>query len=100
MPQMDGVSATAGIKLKSPQTRIMILTSFGEDDKVIPAIQAGAQGYLLKTIQPEELIQALRETYQGKIKLHPDIVQKLLSFVAGNSSKEERSSPAQTDKKT
>jgi CheY-like chemotaxis protein len=82
MPQMDGVTATAGIKAAYPQARVIILTSFGEDDKVIPAIQAGAQGYLLKTIQPEELIQALREIYQGKTKLHPDIVQKLMSYVA------------------
>lgn len=97
MPHMDGVNATAGIKSVYPQARILILTSFGEDDKVIPAIQAGAQGYLLKTIQPEELIRSLREVYQGKIQLHPDILHKLMAFVAGNPQKAENPAPQQAD---
>jgi DNA-binding NarL/FixJ family response regulator len=61
----------------------MILTSFGEDDKVIPAIRAGAQGYLLKDIRPDALVQAVREAYQGKTQLHPDIAQKLMALIAG-----------------
>lgn len=82
MPEMDGVTATAQIKARQPQTRILILTSFGEDDKVIPAIQAGAQGYLLKNMAPEELLQAVREAHQGKIQLHPEIAAKLFLRVA------------------
>ena len=58
------------------------MTSFGEDDKVFPAIRAGAQGYLLKDIQPGELLQALRETYQGKAQLHPQIARRLMTVVA------------------
>jgi DNA-binding NarL/FixJ family response regulator len=85
MPQIDGVEATARIKAIYPEARVVILTSFGEDDKVIPAIQAGAQGYLLKDIRPDELVLAIRETYQGKSQLHPDIAKKLMSIVAGNS---------------
>jgi serine/threonine protein kinase len=83
MPQMDGVEATARIKTICPQARVIILTSFGEDDKVFPAIQAGAQGYLLKDIRPDDLIRAVRDAYQGKPQLHPDIVQKLMSLAAG-----------------
>jgi DNA-binding NarL/FixJ family response regulator len=85
MPQIDGVEAAAKIKAVCPEARVIILTSFGEDDKVIPAIQAGAQGYLLKDIRPDELVQAVREAYQGKTQLHPEIAKKLMSIVAGNS---------------
>ena len=83
MPEMDGVQATAKIIERSPSSRVLILTSFGEDDKVFPAIRAGAQGYLLKDIHPDALVQALRDAQQGKVQLHPDIARKLMSAVAG-----------------
>lgn len=89
MPEMDGVKATAEIRKRSPETRVIILTSFGEDDKVFPAIRAGAQGYLLKTIRPEELVQSIRETWQGKAQMHPDVVQKLISALTEGPSKAE-----------
>jgi serine/threonine protein kinase len=66
MPHMDGVEATARIKEICPDTRVIILTSFGEDDKVFPALRAGAQGYLLKDIQPNDLVKAVREAYQER----------------------------------
>jgi DNA-binding NarL/FixJ family response regulator len=84
MPLMDGVEATARIKAVCPTARVLILTSFGEDDKVFPAIRAGAQGYLLKDIQPNDLVQAIREAVKGKTQLHPDIAQKLMAHAAGN----------------
>jgi NarL family two-component system response regulator LiaR len=83
MPQMDGIQATSRILECSPRSRVIILTSFGEDDKVLPAIRAGAHGYLLKDIPPAELVQAVREAYLGKVQLHPDIARKLMSAVAG-----------------
>lgn len=89
MPQMDGVEATRKILEHSPHSRVLILTSFGEDDKVFPAIRAGAQGYLLKDIQPRELVQAVRETYQGKAQLHPDITRRLMQAVSGDVPVEE-----------
>jgi DNA-binding NarL/FixJ family response regulator len=82
MPGMDGIAATPKIIEASPNTRVIILTSFGEDDKVLPAIRAGAQGYLLKDIPPNELAQAVRDAYLGKVQLHPDIARKLMSVVA------------------
>ncbi|MEW5959765.1 MAG: protein kinase, partial [Chloroflexota bacterium] len=82
MPQLDGVAATPQILERCPRSRVLILTSFGEDDKVFPAIRAGAQGYLLKDIHPANLVQAIRDAHQGKTQLHPDIAQKLLSTVA------------------
>ena len=83
MPQMDGVEATKRIMTQNPKARVLILTSFGEDDKIFPAIRAGAQGYLLKDIQPRELAQAIRETYQGRAQLHPDIARRLMTAVSG-----------------
>lgn len=81
MPQMDGVEAAAQLKRTCPSARVMILTSFGEDDKVLPALQAGAQGYLLKDIRPDQLIQAIRNVYQGETQLHPDIAAKLVHLI-------------------
>jgi DNA-binding NarL/FixJ family response regulator len=82
MPEMDGLQATPKIIESSPRTRVIILTSFGEEDKVVPAIRAGAQGYLLKDIPPNELVQAVREAYLGKVQLHPEVAKKLMSAVA------------------
>jgi len=86
MPVMDGVEATRNILARSPGPRVLILTSFGEDNQVFPAIRAGAQGYLLKDIQPNELVQAIRDASQGKVQLHPDIAKKLMSAVASTSA--------------
>lgn len=82
MPQMDGIQATSKILECSPHSRVIILTSFGEEDKVLPAIRAGAQGYLLKDIPPNELVQAVREVYLGKVQLHPEVAKKLMQAVA------------------
>ena len=82
MPEMDGIQATSEIAECSPNSRVIILTSFGEEERVLPAIRAGAQGYLLKDIPPAELVQAVREAYLGKVQLHPDVAKKLMSIVA------------------
>lgn len=82
MPQMDGVQATSKILECSPHSRVIILTSFGEEEKVLPAIRAGAQGYLLKDIPPNELTAAVREVYLGKVQLHPEVAKKLMMAVA------------------
>jgi NarL family two-component system response regulator LiaR len=91
MPIMDGIQATREIMERSPGSRVLILTSFGDDDKVFPAIRAGAQGYLLKDIPPQELAQAVRDAHQGKAQLHPDIARKLMADVA---AREEKAPPA------
>lgn len=83
MPEMDGLQATPKIIEVSPKTRVIILTSFGEEDKVLPVIRAGAQGYLLKDIPPNELVQAVRDAHQGKVQLHPDVARKLMLLAAG-----------------
>ncbi len=82
MPGMDGIAATTEILKDSPDSRVIILTSFGEEDKVLPAIRAGAQGYLLKDITPDDLVQAVRAAYLGQVQLHPDVAKKLMLAVA------------------
>lgn len=78
MPRKDGLSAIADIIGENPRARILILTSFAEDDKVFPAIKAGALGYLLKDSSPQELIQAVRNVSRGEASLHPTIARKLI----------------------
>ena len=95
MPEMDGIQATSKVIDCSPNTRVIILTSFGEEDKILPAIRAGAQGYLLKDIPPSELVQAVREAYQGKVQLHPEIAKKLMSLAA--AKEQPRTNRATTD---
>ncbi len=87
MPKMDGIEATHKILESCPGSKVLILTSFGDDDKVFPAIRAGALGYLLKDIPPAELVKAVREAHGGKAQLHPDIARKLMAEVAGRGEK-------------
>jgi len=78
MPKMDGVEAIRQILARLPETRIIALTSFVADDKVFPAIKAGARGYLLKDSEPEELLATIRRVYAGEASLHPSIALKVL----------------------
>ena len=79
MPQKNGLEAIHEIKRENPEARILVLTSFAEDEKVFPAIKAGALGYLLKDSSPEELLEAIRNVYQGQSSLHPTIARKLIN---------------------
>ena len=78
LPGIDGVQATRQIKAASPSTRIIVLTSFVDDDKVFPAIKAGAISYLLKDVQPEELARAIRAAQRNEAVLHPEVAAKLM----------------------
>jgi NarL family two-component system response regulator LiaR len=78
MPRMDGIEATRRITEQAQAPQILVLTSFAADDKVFPAIKAGALGYLLKDSGPEELVQAIRQVFRGEPSLEPSIARKVL----------------------
>jgi NarL family two-component system response regulator LiaR len=85
MPEMGGIEAIRDIKANQPEARILVLTSFATDDKVFPAIKAGALGYLIKDTSPEELVRAIHQVYRGQATLHPTIAQKVLAEISGAS---------------
>jgi NarL family two-component system response regulator LiaR len=78
MPRQDGLAAITQMKQNNHDIRILVLTSFADDDKVFPAIKAGALGYLLKDSSPQQLLQAIYDVYQGQASLHPVIARKLI----------------------
>jgi NarL family two-component system response regulator LiaR len=82
MPKMDGIAAIQQILASQPDARILVLTSFAADDKVLPAIRAGALGYILKDTGPLELVNAIRQIYRGEPSLHPTIARKVLHELA------------------
>jgi NarL family two-component system response regulator LiaR len=79
MPVMSGLEAIRKIKAKDPAVRILVITSFSDDDKVFPAIKAGASGYLLKDSSPQQLLQAILDVFNGVSSLHPLIASKVLN---------------------
>jgi len=78
MPEMDGIEAIGLITERQPEAKILVLTSFITDDRVFPAIKAGAMGFLLKDSEPHQLIEAIRNVYKGEPMLHPNIARKVL----------------------
>lgn len=78
MPRTDGLAAIRQIRQENPQARIVVLSSFGEEDQVLAAIHAGALGYLLKESSPQELIEAVRCVNRGESSLHPAVARKLI----------------------
>ena len=81
MPLMNGIEAITNITAENANVRILALTSFAEDDKVLPAIKAGALGYLLKDASPEQLLQAIRDVYRGVSSLDPTVALKLIQEI-------------------
>jgi NarL family two-component system response regulator LiaR len=78
MPRKNGIEAIREIKAENSAARILVLTSYAEDEQVFAAIQGGALGYLLKDSSPSELIEAIRCVYRGEPSLHPAVARKLI----------------------
>ena len=78
MPTLDGIEATRRIRHASPATKVIVLTSFAENDKIFPAIRAGAAGYLLKDAQPQELADGLRRVQRGEGLLDPRVAARVM----------------------
>ena len=86
MPLLDGIAATRQVKSFAADVKVIALTSFTEDEKVFPAIQAGASSYLLKDVSPDNLVEAIRAACRGEARLHPDVTRKLMEQVASQTA--------------
>ena len=82
MPGMDGIRAADAICRENPEARILVMTSFAEEEKVFAAIKAGALGYVLKDSSPQALVQAIRDVHRGESSLHPSIARKLVNEIS------------------
>jgi two-component system, NarL family, response regulator LiaR len=82
MPRVDGIEAIRRMRARCPATRILVLTSFADDRTVLPAVRAGAAGYLLKDVQPPELVRAIRTVHAGDALLAPAVATMLVEQLA------------------
>lgn len=78
MPIMDGVEATKIIKEKYPHIKVIILTTFNEDEYIFEGLKNGADGYILKDIKSEEIVKAIKEAYKGNVLLQPEVAKKVV----------------------
>lgn len=87
MPEMNGAEATKAIIEQWPEAKIVIVTSFLDDDKVYPALEAGAISYILKTSNAKRIAKAIRETFQGQTVLEPEVTNKMMQRMrSGNET--------------
>ncbi|KAA0771944.1 DNA-binding response regulator [Bacillus sp. BB51/4] len=88
MPKMDGIEATKRIKQYDETIKILILSSFSEQDYVLPALEAGADGYQLKEVQPEQLVASIIAVHEGNANFHPKVTPALFGRSAVKKEKE------------
>ena len=98
MPVLNGLEATKQIKKELPKTKIIILTSQGDDKSVFSLIEAGADGYLLKDVAAENLISAIKDVNAGKSILHPEVAQKLITRLVSKEDDKPKISNLLTDR--
>ena len=87
MPRLGGVEAIGRIREVSPESRVIVLTSFFDDDKLFPAVRAGAAGYLLKDVQPHELVRAIKAVHDGNALLAPEVASRVLDELAATAER-------------
>ena len=83
MPQASGIEVTRWIRATCPEVGVLVLTAYDDDPYVMAVLQAGANGYVLKTASPAEIVQAVRDVHEGKSALDPAIAHKLMRYVSG-----------------
>jgi len=93
MPKMDGIEATRQVTTRQPHMRVLVLTSFVGDEKIFPAIKAGALGYLLKDSDPSELIRSIYKVHRGEPSLHPSIARKMMKEILDTPSEKPTPDP-------
>lgn len=99
MPVLDGIETARQLRVLTPNIRIIVLTSFSDQDHVVPAVRAGVKGYLLKDIEPEDLAVAIRNVHAGQVELHPAAAGQLMHVMASAelSMNEQKLSLKQTE---
>jgi NarL family two-component system response regulator LiaR len=90
MPRLGGVAAIERLRALGSPARAIVLTSFLDEDKVLPAIRAGAAGYLLKDVEPAELVHAIRTVDAGEALLHPAVAARVLRELAADDDRARR----------
>jgi DNA-binding NarL/FixJ family response regulator len=90
MPVLDGVAAIEGLRARGSTARVIVLTSFLDEDKVLPAVRAGAAGYLLKDVAPADLVAAIRIVDRGEALLHPAVAARVLQELTADAGRAER----------
>ena len=94
MPKMDGIEATKLIKAACPSISVLVLSAYDDDQFVFSLLEAGAAGYLLKSVRSRELVDAIRAVYSGESVLHPSIARKVLNRFVSASGKPEGKEPS------
>ena len=97
MPRLDGLAAMRALRERLPRTRVVVLTSFFDDDKLLPALRAGAAGYLLKNAEPQEVARAVRAAHAGEMLLDPVVAARLVDALAGGKEPLDRLTPRERE---
>jgi NarL family two-component system response regulator LiaR len=97
MPRLDGVGAMRELRRRLPDCRVIVLTSYADDDRLLPAVQAGAAGYLLKNVEPRELARAVRAAHAGEAILDPSVAARLVEALAGERHPQEQLTPRERE---
>jgi NarL family two-component system response regulator LiaR len=97
MPKLDGLGAMRVLRDRLPATRVVVLTSFLDDDKLMPALRAGAAGYLLKNAAPQEVARAVRAAHAGETLLDPVVAARLVEALAGGEEPLDRLTPRERE---
>jgi DNA-binding NarL/FixJ family response regulator len=97
MPRLDGVAALRALRERLPGARVIVLTSFAEEDKLLPALRAGAAGYLLKNARPQDVVRAVRAASRGEALLDPVVAARLIESLSGQQEPIERLTPRERE---
>lgn len=95
MPKVDGISATKQIKTQHPKIAVLVLSAYDDDQFVFSLLEAGAAGYLLKSVRGQELVEAIRAVHAGESVLHPAVARKVLNHFVPATGKSSRQRPAE-----
>jgi NarL family two-component system response regulator LiaR len=97
MPNLDGLAAMRVLRARLPNARVIVLTSFFDDEQLMPALRAGAAGYLLKNAPPQELARAVRAAHAGEAVLDPVVAARVIEALAGHAEPLDRLTPRERE---